>query len=132
MMADGTYLFSVPGSVYWIAQRYNIPILTIVLNNRGWNAPRKSLELVHPVGLGSKVDNIELNISFEPTPDYAGIARAASGGKCYAGRAGTVEELDRVLQEAVEAVKGGRAAVVDCHLEGSGGKYTGDDKALVG
>jgi hypothetical protein len=32
---DGTYLFSVPGSVYWIARRYNIPILTIVLNNKG-------------------------------------------------------------------------------------------------
>jgi thiamine pyrophosphate-dependent acetolactate synthase large subunit-like protein len=32
---DGTYLFSVPGSVYWIAKRYNIPILTIVLNNKG-------------------------------------------------------------------------------------------------
>ena len=35
IVGDGTYLFSVPGSVYWIAQRYKIPILTIVLNNRG-------------------------------------------------------------------------------------------------
>ncbi|KAK4893666.1 hypothetical protein LTR28_002136, partial [Elasticomyces elasticus] len=35
IVGDGTYLFSVPGSVYWIAQRYKIPILTIVLNNKG-------------------------------------------------------------------------------------------------
>jgi len=35
IVGDGTYLFSVPGSVYWIARRYNIPILTIVLNNKG-------------------------------------------------------------------------------------------------
>lgn len=35
IVGDGTYLFSVPGSVYWIAQRYNIPVLTIVLNNKG-------------------------------------------------------------------------------------------------
>lgn len=35
IVGDGTYLFSVPGSVYWIAQRYNIPVLTIVLNNEG-------------------------------------------------------------------------------------------------
>lgn len=35
VVGDGTYLFSVPGSVYWIAQRYKIPILTIVLNNKG-------------------------------------------------------------------------------------------------
>lgn len=35
IVGDGTYLFSVPGSVYWISQRYKIPTLTIVLNNRG-------------------------------------------------------------------------------------------------
>lgn len=35
IVGDGTYLFSVPSSVYWIAQRYNIPVLTIVLNNEG-------------------------------------------------------------------------------------------------
>jgi thiamine pyrophosphate-dependent acetolactate synthase large subunit-like protein len=35
VVGDGTFLFSVPGSVYWIAQRYDIPILTIVLNNKG-------------------------------------------------------------------------------------------------
>lgn len=44
IVGDGTYLFSVPGSVYWIAQRYNIPILTIVLNNKGMSLP-------HPVVL---------------------------------------------------------------------------------
>lgn len=103
-----------------------------MLNNKGWNAPRKSLELVHPHGLGSQVDNLELNISFEPTPDYAGIAKAAAGGKLYAGRAGTVDELERVLKEAVESVKSGVSAVVDCHLEGSMGKFTGDEKTLVG
>lgn len=35
IVGDGTYLFSVPGSVYWIAQRYGIPVLVIVLNNQG-------------------------------------------------------------------------------------------------
>lgn len=35
IVGDGTFLFSVPGSVYWIAQRYGIPVLTIVLNNKG-------------------------------------------------------------------------------------------------
>ncbi|KAK1819865.1 hypothetical protein LTR12_005740 [Friedmanniomyces endolithicus] len=122
IVGDGTYLFSVPGSVYWIAQRYNIPVLVIVLNNQGWNAPRKSLELVHPTGLGSKVDNRALNISFAPTPDYSGIAKAASGGECWAGSAGTVEELARLLPEAVEAVKGGRCAILEGQLEGPQGK----------
>lgn len=35
IVGDGTYMFSVPSSVYWISMRYSIPILTIVLNNNG-------------------------------------------------------------------------------------------------
>lgn len=35
IVGDGTFLFSVPGSVYWISRRYKIPVLTIVLNNKG-------------------------------------------------------------------------------------------------
>jgi thiamine pyrophosphate-dependent acetolactate synthase large subunit-like protein len=37
IVGDGTYMFSVPSSVYWIARRYSIPVLTIVLNNKGQN-----------------------------------------------------------------------------------------------
>ncbi|KAF2772238.1 thiamine diphosphate-binding protein [Teratosphaeria nubilosa] len=132
IVGDGTYLFSVPGSVYWIAERYGIAVLTIVLNNQGWNAPRKSLLLVHPDGEGSKVDNRDLNISFAPTPDYAGIAKAASGGKAWAGHTGTVEELARLLPQAVEAVKGGVCAVLDAHLDGPQGKFGGGKSVTVG
>jgi thiamine pyrophosphate-dependent acetolactate synthase large subunit-like protein len=125
IVGDGTYLFSVPGSVYWISQRYKIPILTIVLNNKGWNAPRRSMLLVHPDGEGSKVSNEELNISFAPTPDYSGIAKAASGGEIWAGHASTAEELGKLLPEAIKSVLEGKSAVLDAHLEGPEGKYGG-------
>ena len=133
IVGDGTYLFSVPGSVYWISQRYDIPILTVVLNNKGWNAPRRSMLLVHPHGEGSKVDNKALNISFEPTPDYAGIARAASGGRCWAGCVGSVEELVKVLPDAVRAVEAGRTAVLEVKLgvEGEVGHREGKEGGKV-
>lgn len=35
IVGDGTFMFSVPSSVYWISHRYQIPVLTIVLNNEG-------------------------------------------------------------------------------------------------
>jgi thiamine pyrophosphate-dependent acetolactate synthase large subunit-like protein len=35
IVGDGTYLYTVPGTTYWISRRYDIPILTIVLGNRG-------------------------------------------------------------------------------------------------
>ncbi|KAK5086558.1 hypothetical protein LTR05_003726 [Lithohypha guttulata] len=117
IVGDGTFLFSVPGSVYWISQRYNVPILTIVLNNKGWNAPRRSLLLVHPDGEGSKVDNKALNISFEPTPDFSGIAKAAAGGRCWAGCVRSLAELLRELPGAVRAVKEeGISAVLEVKL----------------
>jgi len=52
IVGDGTYLFSVPGSVYWIAQRYNIPVLTIVLNNQG-----KLLSPVHTITYVRQANN---------------------------------------------------------------------------
>ncbi|PNS16920.1 hypothetical protein CAC42_4884 [Sphaceloma murrayae] len=133
IVGDGTFLFSVPGSVYWIAQKYEIPVLTIVLNNKGWNAPRKSLLLVHPDGQGSKATNEELNISFAPTPDYAGIAAAASGHKAWAGQAWNAEDLESKLKDAISAVsERGVCAVLDAHLEGPDGKFGGGKAALVG
>ncbi|KAL2852011.1 hypothetical protein BJY01DRAFT_260337 [Aspergillus pseudoustus] len=123
VVGDGTFLFSVPGSVYWIARRYNIPVLTIVLNNKGWNAPRRSMLLVHPNGDGSRATNEDLNISFAPTPDYPGIAQAASGGHIWAGRAATVAELAKLLPEAVESVLNGTGAVLEAQLDGTEGKY---------
>jgi len=132
IVGDGTFLFSVPGSVYWIAQRYNIPILTIVLNNKGWNAPRRSLLLVHPDGEGSRATNEEMNISFSPTPDYSGIAAAASGHKCWAGVASTADELAKLLPEAVKAVQGGQCAVLEAQLEGPQGKFGGGKAVTVG
>lgn len=123
VVGDGTYLFSVPSSVYWVSRRYNIPILTIVLNNKGWNAPRKSMLLVHPDGDASRATNEELNISFAPTPNYAGIAKAASGGEIWAGCAATVADLGRLLPEAIKSVQNGTTAVLEAQLDGTAGKY---------
>ncbi|KAG8528483.1 uncharacterized protein KY384_007401 [Bacidia gigantensis] len=117
IVGDGTFLFSVPGSVYWISQRYKLPVLTIVINNKGWNAPRRSLLIVHPEGEGSKVSNRDLHIEFEPGPDYAGIAKAAAGGRLWAGKAATVGELEAALGQAVESVKNGTGAVLEAVLE---------------
>jgi thiamine pyrophosphate-dependent acetolactate synthase large subunit-like protein len=130
IVGDGTYLFYMPGSVYWISRRYKIPVLTIVLNNNGWNAPRKSLLLVHPDGEGSKVSNEKLNISFNPTPDYSGIAKTAAGGQIWAGHAGSVGELAELLPQAVQSVLNVTTAVLEAQLNGTEGKYRGEKSLL--
>ena len=47
IVGDGTFLFSVPGAVYWISQRYKLPVLTIVLNNQGIPLPPLNLLANH-------------------------------------------------------------------------------------
>jgi hypothetical protein len=79
--------------------------------------------LVHPDGEASRATNEDLNISFVPTPDYAGIAKAAAGGQLWAGRAGTVDELAKLLPEAVQSVMDGTTAVLEAQLDGKDGKY---------
>jgi len=74
------------------------------------------LLLVHPDGLGSQSTNEEINISFEPVPDFAGIAKAAAGHDLFAARVDKAAELDDVLKKAIEAVQGGQTAVVDCKV----------------
>jgi hypothetical protein len=75
--------------------------------------------LVHPDGYASKATNEELNISFDPTPDYAGIAKAAAGGHLWAERATSAKELEELLPKAIAAVKGGMGAVLDAYVTGA-------------
>jgi len=66
-----------------------------------------------PDGLGSKATNEELNISFAPVPDYAGIAKAAAGGNVFVEKVDNASSLEDVLKRATESVLRGKTAVVD-------------------
>ncbi|KAJ6023942.1 hypothetical protein N7540_004739 [Penicillium herquei] len=110
-VGDGAFLFSQMESVYWIAKRYTIPFLLIVLNNEGWNAPKVSTLLVHKDGLSSKSHRRDLNMSFDPSPDYSGIAAAA--GNAWSARVNHPEDLGAAVTEGVAIVRAGRSAVID-------------------
>lgn len=69
--------------------------------------------LVHPDGPASRATKEELNISFAPSPDYAGIARAASNGEIFGARVVNVSEFEAALNEAVESLERGVSAVLD-------------------
>ena len=119
---DGSYLFSHPSSVAWIAAHYKLPVLTVVLNNGGWRAPHSSAALVSPDGRAARtrVDakGIEaLAIGFgdrREQPRCAGIAVEASAG-WFAG------ERVEMWEGVRDAVERGRKAVKEeqrgCVLE---------------
>ncbi|KAI1110546.1 thiamine pyrophosphate enzyme [Nemania sp. NC0429] len=79
VVGDGSFMCAAPSSALWVASKYEIPLLTIVLNNGGWKAPRNSTQIVYPDGLNTTASDDEINISFRPTPNYAALAEAAAG-----------------------------------------------------
>jgi len=102
MTGDGSYMFSVPSTVFWMARHYDAPFLTLVFNNRGWKSPKLSALAVHPHGYASRAN--DLDVSFDPPPDYAGVAAAAGGAHACTVRrpedmAAAVAEAFRVVRE---------------------------------
>jgi acetolactate synthase-1/2/3 large subunit len=113
LTGDGSYMFAQPSTVHWMARQYGTPFLQVVYNNRGWRAPKFSTLAVHPKGHASRADNID--VSFDPPPDYAQIAAAAGGA--FARTVKNVGEVEASVAEALRVVREEkRCAVLDVWL----------------
>ncbi len=110
---DGSYMFSQPSAVHWMARRYKAPFLHVVLNNGGWQAPRQAVASVHPKGLAANSPHID--IDFAQPPDYGGIAAAAGGA--HAEVVTNTAEVLPAIERALYAVRTQRrSAVIDAHV----------------
>jgi acetolactate synthase I/II/III large subunit len=113
LTGDGSYMFSAPSAVHWMARRYRTPFLQIIYNNRGWNAPRFSALAVHPNGFASRARDLDL--SFDPPPDYSGIAAAAGGA--YARIVKHPQDVEAAVAKGLRVVlEEQRCAVLDVWL----------------
>ncbi|KAK3326684.1 thiamine pyrophosphate enzyme [Apodospora peruviana] len=104
VVGDGSFMCAAPSSALWVASKYQIPILTVVLNNGGWKAPRNSAKLVYPDGVSHVASDDEINCSIRPSPNYSALAEAAAGGDetgwMKGVRVRTVKELSQALEYA--------------------------------
>src|SRR5262249_57109162 len=50
IVGDGSFYFNVSESVLAVAKQYNLPILTVVLDNGGWSAGNGCTPPVYPDG----------------------------------------------------------------------------------
>lgn len=109
IVGDGSYVFGVPSSTYWVAATYQVPQLTIVINNGGWNAPKASTLLVHPQGRALKSD--QFWITSTRNSRLADIAAAAGGAHAF--RVSNFSELASTLKQAIKTVRQGQTCVVE-------------------
>ncbi|QCU77563.1 thiamine pyrophosphate-requiring protein [Citricoccus sp. SGAir0253] len=112
VVGDGTYLLGEPASAAWVAGRYGLPTLTVVLDNGGWRATQRNLVRQHPGGVADATDRAFVNLG--QTADLPGIASAAGGA--WGATVARHADLEPALRRGLEAVAGGRAAVVAVRL----------------
>ena len=105
---DGCALYSEPISCLQLSRQHNAPILYCVSNNHRHNAVQMGLTRYGAESYGAMSGYV--GCAIDPSPDFAGIARAVGA---YGEKVTRPEQVQPALQRALAAVEGGQAAVLD-------------------
>jgi thiamine pyrophosphate-dependent acetolactate synthase large subunit-like protein len=113
IQTDGDFMCA--PSALWTAAHHEIPLLTVMHNNRGYHQEVMHLQRMsnrrnRVASLGKTMGPIGTSIE-APDVDYAKMAE--SMGWWATGPVKDPKELGAVLKRAVEVVKSGRPALVD-------------------
>jgi len=113
VMGDGSFVFGCPTAALWAAAVSRTPFLCIIFNNMRYNAPSLVLQQnLNKSGFSTKSGNW-IGIDINPSPDYAAIARAC---QAYGQIVDDPAELPSALKNALDQVRGGKAAVLDVRI----------------
>jgi acetolactate synthase-1/2/3 large subunit len=108
IVGDGSYHFCTPDSVYAVAQRYKLPIFTVVLDNGGWQAVKGSVLRVHPEGAAAETDEFLARLEGAERR-FEQVATAFGALGVAVSEPG---ELDGAIRRCLAAVDAGQAAVL--------------------
>jgi acetolactate synthase-1/2/3 large subunit len=109
LVGDGTFIFGSPIAAFWAAVKYKAPFLCVVFNNGMYNAPRMGISRD---SYSAKTGNW-VGTEIDPSPDYAAVGRACGGFGRVVESGG---EVKQALEEAVNAVRQGKPAVLDVRI----------------
>ena len=105
LMGDGAFVYGCPVATLWSAAFYKAPFLSIIFNNKGYNAIKMLFRKTY------YVDNMGADIP--SPPDYAMVARACNA---YGRRVDDPSDVIPALKEAVRQIRNGRPAVLDVRI----------------
>ena len=109
-LGDGSYMFGNPTPCHFVSQAYGLPTLTVIFNNRVWNAVRRANLSMYPNGWAAKTQHFPLS-ELQPSPHFEMLAMASGG---YGERVEQASEVQPALQRALRAVREeGRQAVLN-------------------
>gem|GEM_PF-3084615 len=108
VVGDGSYIFSVPSACHMVSAMHDLPILVIVCDNGGWNAPQKATRALHPKGWAVRTENFPFT-RFTVQPAYEMFVQAYGGYGVQVRKPG---ELPSALAQALKVVKEERRQAV--------------------
>jgi acetolactate synthase I/II/III large subunit len=100
-VGDGAYMFGNPTPFHFVAQAEQLPILTVINNNRRWGAVHRATLALYPQGHAAHEETPPL-ATLEPSPNYEKIVEASGG---YGERVEDPAELPCALERALHAVR---------------------------
>jgi acetolactate synthase I/II/III large subunit len=116
VIGDGGFHFSSPDSVYAVAQQYQIPIFTVVLDNGGWQAVKSATQRVYPKGIAAETDQFQSRLTSGrqgERRDFSAIAKAfGAHGECVT----EPDALTPAIERCLAALDDGKAAVLHVHV----------------
>lgn len=99
-VGDGSYMFAVPSACHFMSSSMNLPVLTIIYNNRSWRAVKQATLGMHPDGWAAGQNEFPLSV-LEPSPDYEKICEAFGG---YGEKVTSPDQVGPALERAMDAV----------------------------
>jgi acetolactate synthase-1/2/3 large subunit len=104
---DGGFYFNNPSSIFAVAQQYELPILSIVVDNSGWGAVKASTLRVFPDGIANSSNEFESKLA--PQVEFTKVAEAFGA---YAEKVSDPADVAAALARCVKEVRGGRGALL--------------------
>jgi acetolactate synthase-1/2/3 large subunit len=116
VIGDGGFHFSSPDSVYAVAQQYQLPIFTLVLDNGGWQAVKSATQRVYPKGIAAETDQFQSRLTSGrqgERRDFSAVAKAfGAHGECVT----ESDELAAAIDRCLAALDDGKAAALHVHI----------------
>ncbi len=97
---DGAYMFTNPTACHWVAERYRLPVLTIIYNNSAYGAVKRATLSMFSGGEAGKDGGMRL-ADLGPSPPFHEFVRAQGG---YGELVERPQDLTGALARARKAV----------------------------
>lgn len=110
-VGDGSFYFSNPSSVYAVARQYNLPILTVLLDNGGWSAVKESTLRMYPHGEAKNTNQFASDLGHGT--DFAAIAEAAGA---HGERLVDPSQTEAAIARCLAALDAGQSALLHVRI----------------